>query len=180
MEHFEEFQVPRNWERQWHIFSCYVLLNQAHTSNASESALIFASGGDKNKKVRVLEMVQLVPERNTHLGINGPQKLCEFCSRGNKYGSQGPSSQSPRGCLENWENVTRKFWPLLHDPDLPWLTQTVMTRQSLYLFQTLSVRSLLPVLFTTVRAEEPRGHSLQWPAFQVWLLWPCLRRGHHP
>lgn len=55
-----------------------------------------------------------------------------------------------------------------------------MTRQSLYLFQTLPMRSLLPVFFPTFRTEEPRGHSLQWPAFQVRLLWSCLCRGHHP
>lgn len=40
--------------------------------------------------------------------------------------------------------------------------------------QALPVWSLLPVFLSTFRAEEPCSYTLQWQAFQVWLLWSCL------
>lgn len=86
------------------------------------------------------------------------------------------SSQCSEPAFERVSNVTRVA--------ASFLTVAVWLRKpwpvTLYLFQTLSVWPLLAVLFPAVRTEEPRGHSLQWPAFQVWLLWPCLCWGHHP
>lgn len=47
-------------------------------------------------------------------------------------------------------------------------------------FQTVSVRTLLPVLLPAVGAAQSRGHALQRPALQVRLLRARVRRRHHP
>ncbi len=54
------------------------------------------------------------------------------------------------------------------------------SRSGRSVFQAVSVRSLLAVILSAVRAAQSRGHALQRPALQVRLLRPSLRRSHHP
>lgn len=193
----DAFSVPRrismkvkvgNWWSALKSLKCHGIRSNSYVSplvtclaRAPRSLLTSASGGGKTRKVRVLEMAGLIPERNTRLGTNVPQKLCELCSRGNKHGVLGYPTARARDAVCKTEEVSpESSGPCLVMLICPDGHRPGMTRQSLYLFQTLSVWSLLPVVFTTIWAAEPRGHSLQWSAFQVWLLWSRLRRGHHP